>query len=132
MVYWEQTQGFPKHKLNVGIPLYGRKFPLQKPYGRAEGLPAGGFGTPEYKQIARLQESGWTLWRDADAKVPWLVAPEGEVGVIAFDDPQSARAKGEWARVQGYRGIFFWAIGHDYLPDGKHHVLQSAVEGWTR
>lgn len=130
MQYWEQTQGFPKSKLNVGIPLYGRKFPLRDPYGKLADLPKSDFGTPEYKAIAKLVDSGWNRLLDPDCQVPWLKAPTGQEGLIAYDDEQSVKIKGQWARENGYRGIFFWAIGHDYLEDGKHHLIDAAVEGW--
>ncbi len=131
MDYWQKTQGFPKEKLNVGIPLYGRQFPLSNRYGSLTDLPKEGFGTPEYKQILKLQQAGWKVQHDAEIGAPWLVAPEGETGLIAYDNPHSARGKGAWAKENKYRGIFFWAIGHDYSPQGKHEVLEAAIEGWS-
>lgn len=131
MQYWQKVQGFPKHKLNVGIPLYGRQFPITEPYADIRNVPRKGFGTPEYKHIVKLQQAGWTVQEDAEALAPWLMAPDGKPGAIAFDNPESAQRKGRWAQEQGYRGIFFWALGHDYLPDGKHHVFEAAVEGWS-
>lgn len=130
MVYWEQQQGFPKRKLNLGIPLYGRKFPIREPYGPLADMPKEGFGTPEYKTIVGLQSSGWTRIDDPDCHVPWLVAPAGEQGLIAYDNAASVQKKSKWAQAAGYRGIFFWAIGHDYLPSGEHHLVQAAVQNW--
>ncbi|TWT66238.1 Chitinase B precursor [Posidoniimonas polymericola] len=130
MAYWEETQGFPRSKLNVGIPLYGRKFPLRQPYTATSGARAAGFGTPTYRQILKLIDAGWTLKQDAHAKAPWILAPQGELGIVAFDDEASARRKAEWARSQGYRGIFFWAIGHDSLPEGRFPLLDASIAGW--
>jgi len=133
MQYWATTQKFPKNKLNVGIPLYGRSFPIRQPHEKLKGLPADGFGAPTYKEIVKMEEAGWMLNRDPDAHAPWLVSPQGEAeGLVAFDDPESARAKGKWARENGYRGIFFWALGQDSLPDGRQPVLEAAVEGWSQ
>lgn len=132
MRYWEEVQGFPRSKLNVGIPLYGRKFPIREPYSKIVGLDHQGFGTPEYKEIQRLIGSeGWSVFRDPDTQTPWALAPGDKPGLIAFDDVESATLKGRWARAEGYRGIFFWAIGHDYQPDGEHQLVEAAVAGWS-
>ena len=103
---------------------------MREPYGDLTGLPKEEFGTPEYKEIVKLRESQWRQTRDADAQTPWLTAPAGKTGLIAFDDPQSARLKGRWARANDFRGIFLWAIGHDFLPSGKHELVEAAIEGW--
>ena len=133
MQYWATTQKIPKRKLVMGIPLYGRSYPIRQPHESLKGLPAEDFGAPPYNEIVKMEEAGWMLNRDPDAQAPWLVSPQGEAeGLVAFDDPESARAKGKWARDNGYRGIFFWAIGQDYLPDGRQPVLEAAVEGWSQ
>lgn len=131
MQYWEQVQKFPKRKLNVGIPLYGRRFPVREPYASLANAPEDEFGTPEFKEISQLTEAGWRRQIDPDCRAPWLLAPNDQRGVIAYDDVESATAKSQWAKEAGYRGIFFWAIGHDYLPDGRHHLVEPAAKVWN-
>ena len=50
--------------------------------------------------------------------------------VFAYDDRNSTHLKATWAREQGYRGVFFWALHHDRMPDGQHWLVEAAVKAW--
>jgi hypothetical protein len=39
--------------------------------------------------------------------------------------------KTEWAMKQGFRGVFFWQINADLMPD-RSHPLQEAAKELTR
>ena len=46
--------------------------------------------------------------------------------VIGYDDAESVAFKTEWAMKQGFRGVFFWQIGADLMPDNTNPLQQAA------
>ncbi len=129
MEYWHTTQGFPKSKLVVGVPLYGRQMPVREPLASLQGKPKSGFSTPFYRDFVKLKDAGWTEISAADGS-PFLIAPEGEVGLISYDSPSSATRTGAWARENNYRGVFFWGIGQDCVSPGVFPVMNAAIDGF--
>ena len=129
MRYWNQTQGFPKSKLVVGVPLYGRQMPVREPMASLKGLPKGGFSAPFYRDFVKFADQGWSELLGPDGS-PFLVAPEGEVGLISYDSPTSGQRTGQWAKENDYRGVFFWGIGQDHTGNGEFPVMNAAIQGY--
>ena len=126
MAYWRETKGFPREKLLLGIPCYGRSFlvtrwhdPTPKPSTRTY------LG---FNAVRGLMKEGWVREWDATAQVPFL-RKDGEPELISYEDEESAEIKGRWARAQGYRGIFFWEVTQD-LADGTHRIAAAARRGF--
>jgi chitinase len=120
-------RGMPPERLALGIPLYGRGFAGAEPYGPAK-KPAPGARQPggNYNRLVALQnEHGWKKIRDEQTKVPWLIGPDGN-GVIGFDDPESVALKTRWAMSLELRGVFFWEIAADRLPDGSNPLQKAS------
>jgi chitinase len=116
----------PPDRLAVGIPLYGRGFAVAEPYGSTKNAPGTRVpGGGNYSNLQKLQKEGWIRKWDAETETPWLIAPDKSM-VIGFDDVESVATKTEWAMKQGFRGVFFWQIGADLLPDGTN-LLQEAA-----
>jgi chitinase len=122
LAYWTGTKRWPRERLLVGIPAYGRGFAVQrwgeKPVGRA--------GHPEiaFREVAGLVAAGWTRRWDDAAKVPYLEKPGGGE-LISYEDEESAALKGAWAAREGVRGIFFWEITQDFVGD-THRLVRAA------
>jgi chitinase len=119
---WHGKLGWPKSKLNLGIPLYGRGF-------RASALDEKTTGDYErsyidLKEVEKLRGAGWERRRDPAEKVPYLLRPGGGE-LISYEDAASARHKATWARQQGLGGIFFWELSGDHA-DRAQSVLQAA------
>jgi chitinase len=120
-------RGVPARKLAVGSPLYGKGFGVAEPYASTknasrERVPR----ASGYSSIARLMsEQGWKRQWDEETKSPWAIAPDGSA-VIGYEDAESVSLRTEWAMQQGFRGIFFWQIGGDLLPDGSNPVQEAA------
>jgi len=118
-------RGLPAQRLAVGIPLYGKGFPVAEPYASTKGVAdrravRGG----DYRNLMQLEkEKGWTRKWDDETKTPWLIAPD-QAGVIGYDDETSIALKTQWAMKQGFRGVFFWHIGSDLLPDGSNPLQE--------
>ncbi|MBN1852388.1 MAG: glycoside hydrolase family 18 protein [Pirellulales bacterium] len=131
MLYWSRRRRIPKEKLCVGIPLYGRLFPVQQPYLPLDPATKDDHKLLAYNELRELSRAGWTTKWDPDMKVPWLFSPDGKA-LVAFDDGNSARAKATWAREQGLGGLFFWALGQDRMADGRSWLVHEAVTAWPK
>ena len=125
-------RGMPANRLAIGLPLYGKGFAVSEPYASTKDAKAGG-RVPRggnYSNIAKLlQEQGWTRRWDDETKNPWAISPDGVPAglvVIGYDDAESLALKTEWAMRQGFRGVFFWEVSGDRLPDGTNPLQEAA------
>lgn len=131
MKYLLNDRGIPANRLALGIPLYGKAFAVAEPYASTKGAPKPKTPTGNYRDLCALQsEHGWTRKWDDETKSPWLFAPDGSE-IICYDDSQSVAIKTEWAMKQGLRGVFFWQIGADRMPDGRNPLQEAAHEKWA-
>lgn len=131
MNYLVDELRIPPDRLAVGLPLYGRAFAVGTPYAdkrdapRDARLPRG-----NYSDIDRLlRDDRWTRSFDDETKVPWLIAGDGSA-VLGYDDADSLAFKTRWAMDRGYRGVFFWQVDGDRLPDGTNPLQSAARRVW--
>ena len=83
-----------------------------------------------YSNIEKLlKDKGWTRKWDDETKNPWVIAPDHSA-VIAYDDAESLSVKTEWAMKRGFRGVFFWQIKDDWLPDGTNPLQAASRKKW--
>lgn len=128
--YLLEERGLPASKLAVGLPLYGKGFAVNAPYASTKGAPKRRLPQGEYFHLHKLKEEhGWTRLWDDETKNPWLISPQQDV-VIGYDDAESATLKAEWAKKLGFRGLFFWQVAGDRLPDGSNPVQEAARKAW--
>lgn len=121
----------PANRLAVGIPLYGKVFAVSEPYASTKGAPKPSTQTGNYRRLRALEkEHGWVRKWDDETKNPWLVAPDGSE-IICYDDSESIAIKTKWAMQQGFRGVFFWQIAADRMPDGSNPLQEAAHRQWT-
>jgi GH18 family chitinase/dienelactone hydrolase len=126
MKYLLEERGLPANRLAVGIPLYGRGFPVSEPYASTKDAPKTRVPGGGFKNLYVLEhEKGWTRTWDDETKNPWLTAPDHKA-VIGYDDAESVAFKTEWAMKQGFRGVFFWEIGADLMPNDTNPLQQAA------
>src|SRR5262245_41976444 len=140
MEYLLQEKGLPANRLALGIPLYGRGFLATEAYGQVTRPPEGtiqkkGRGNSpvppgNYSNLHRLrEEGGWKRTWDDETKNPWLISPDGKV-VVGYDDAESVAIKTEWAMQKGLRGVCFWQIAADRLPDGTYVLQEASHKAW--
>jgi chitinase len=126
MKYLLEERGLPADRLAVGIPLYGRGFGVAEPYAPTKGAKKTGIPRGDYKNLHPLaNQQGWTRKWDDETKNPWLVSSDRAV-VVGYDDAESVALKTEWAMKQGFRGVFFWQIAADRLPDGTNPLQEAS------
>lgn len=120
-------RGMPAGRLAVGLPLYGKGFAAAEPYAATKKGAAGRAARGgNYTAIAKLiQNEGWTRRWDDQTKNPWAIAPDGSA-VIGYDDVESVSLKTEWTVRQGFRGVFFWQVAGDLMPDGTNPLQEAA------
>lgn len=122
----------PADKLALGIPLYGRGFAVKEPYAPTRGAPRVRVPGGDYRGIHKLlHEQKWTRQWDDETKVPWLLSPDRTM-VIGYDDAESVGLKTAWAMKRGLRGVFFWQVHGDRLPDGSNPLQQASRRAWEK
>lgn len=128
LTYWADTRQWPKDRLNLGVPCYGRGFAVkgwhQKPGGKAP------HETIDAHDVPRLLQDGWRRAWDAGAGVPTLLK-DGTAELISYEDAESAALKGVWAREKGLRGLFFWNIEQDWA-EGDHEIVRAAAAAFLK
>jgi Chitinase len=116
--------GVPANKINLGIPLYGRKWEGVNPSGdkvlfqKAETV---GMGI-DYVDFANdIDKNGYKRFWDETAKAPYLWNAEKRV-FISYEDAQSIQYKMEYLKSKGLAGVMFW----EYCAD-RNNELQKAI-----
>ncbi|TWT78189.1 Chitinase A1 precursor [Posidoniimonas polymericola] len=132
MEYWRKERGVPKEKLLVGVPMYGRALPVSKVFEPLDPAKRKQHGALSFTRVRELVGQGWPAMWDYDAHAPWLRPKEQQDSplLICYEDRNSVHDKAEWAAKEGYRGMFFWAIHQDKMPDGTHWLLRAANKAW--
>jgi chitinase len=134
MKYLLEERGLPADRLAVGVPLYGRGFNVAEPYASTKGAPKRRLPRGDYANLHKLaSDPGWGRRWDDQTKNPWLVSTsKTEPAVIGYDDAESVAIKTEWAMKQGFRGVFFWQIHGDRLPDGTNPLQEVSHREWKK
>ena len=90
--------GVPRHKLTLGMPLYGRGAGGNKVLGR----------------FVKTGETGGQYQRRWDdvGKVPYLATDDGKL-VLAYDSPVSLAYKCRYIKEQGLLGAMYWECTED-------------------
>ncbi len=132
MDYLIHDRDLPPDRLAVGIPLYGRGFAVAEPYASTKGAPKKRTPGGDYVRISRLEsDPNWVRKWDDETRTPWLISKK-EPAVIGYDDPRSVAIKTEWARKKGFRGVFFWQIHGDRMPDGTNPLQSASHREWEK
>jgi chitinase len=124
----------PPAKLNMGTPFYGYLYTdVSAEFGSCSPLiqdscgnnlvPSENYGTFIKQRINNL---GWTAYRDPIALVPYLLRADGQPGFLTYDDALSTYTRiqySEW--TWGLGGGFMWSLDADY--DGHSQDLLGAM-----
>jgi chitinase len=126
----DSVQYYLKHgatsaKLLIGLPFYGKQ------YDGADALNQHltnhkGMSTVEYSAVVPLIGAGWTVHREIDQAVPYLLRTDSTPGVVVYDDPMSIQAKCSYVACAGLGGAILWSIGQDVI--GSSQPLMEAAK----
>lgn len=128
LTYWAEARKWPKDRLNLGIPCYGRGFAVKAWHRKPAGKAA--HELIDAHDVKSLLDDGWRRAWDPKVGVPTLLK-EGVAELISYEDAESAALKGAWAREHGLRGIFFWNIEQDWAA-GDHEVVRAAAAAFLK
>lgn len=115
--------GLPVEKLVMGLPFYGRSFTLKEAAENPIGKPFVSQGYIDgYTHIKDdlVNQKGYKLLRDKDAKVPYIYNAETKT-VISFDDEESIGVKCKYVTDKKMAGVMFW----EYDSDAKGYLLNA-------
>lgn len=108
--------GVPPHKINLGIPFYGRKWTAVKS-GENQGLFQEAESVGDivfYRQIVPcLRDDAYQQHWDEAAQAPYLWNPE-EAVFISYENARSMTAKVQYLKAKGLGGVMFWEYSDDY------------------
>lgn len=107
--------GIPPEKLVLGVAFYGRRFEGVDPLHEGLNRPYAKYGGDHaYAELVErfIGRNGFVRRWDARAKAPTLWNPQSRT-FITYDDPESLRAKGRYARERGLGGMMFWELSQD-------------------
>lgn len=105
-----ENAGAPAEKLLLGVPFYGYSWNSvgEENHGLFQPGEADHQDRP-YRYIQTLISSS-TVYRDPAAQAPWLY--DGDT-FWTYEDPVSARFKGEYTQRQRLGGVMVWELGED-------------------
>lgn len=125
--------GVPQAKIVVGMPFYGRGWGgvrnenngLYQPHDK--NLPKGTWeaGVWDYKDLAANYVGKCKRYWNDEAKAAWLFDAANGL-MISYDDPESVRAKAEYARKEGLGGAMIWELSGD---DKESSLLKAIGDG---
>ncbi len=112
-------RGAPRSKVVVGIPFYGRGWAgvpstnfglFQTSTGAAPGSAEEGY--EDYRNLVKLLDQGYKLYRDERAGFAWLYNPETKI-FWTFDDPTVLRQKTRYIQRRDLGGAMVWSLDAD-------------------
>ncbi|KAF8265459.1 glycosyl hydrolases family 18-domain-containing protein [Lactarius quietus] len=109
---WYISYGVPRHKVILGVPLYGRPFlNTDGPGTPFSGLGQGSWESGVYEYRA-LPLPGSHILRDERALASWTY-DHVRKEMTSFDDEIVGRWKGEYIAREGLGGSMFWELSGD-------------------
>lgn len=131
MNYLINTRGIPASKVNMGLAFYARTFPDSETLYDSCGGDCSAGGALNYNEMYNYPGSGWTYHWDAASQVPYLTKDVG-TGVISYDNPDSIKAKVDYAlNSRNAGGVFVWQVEGDYIT-GTQPLLDSMYNAITK
>ncbi|KAH3872364.1 hypothetical protein DPMN_035580 [Dreissena polymorpha] len=121
------SEGAPKSKLLMGLPLYGRSFTLVDPNNNTVGAPSSeGHDMPYYQVCQMIKEHQITPTTLSNERVPYFVHNNLWVG---YEDRASIREKAQYLRAEGLAGAMVWAIDlddfHGTCEQGQYPLMNA-------
>ncbi len=110
------SAGFPRAKLGVGIPFYGRKWPGVTQAGQASSFS----NTRSFRYHSLVTDP--TLWKpeymhyDEVYGSDYLSIPDPPQ-FVSFNGPHFIKDAVAWQKTQGFGGMMTYSVEYDYLPD---------------
>lgn len=106
------SQGVPRHKVVLGIPLYGRSFlNTEGPGAPFQGIGQGSWEAGVYDYRVLPLPSSYAF-EDSKNVASWAYSYQTKE-MVSFDSESIGRRKGEYIRHDGLGGSMFWELSGD-------------------
>lgn len=120
------SQGVPKEKIILGLPMYGRSFAgaQDTPTGLYSTYTGPGYATTEevgyvfFSDIQKNLLGRYTAYWDSKALGAYIYNPATK-DFISYDNEQSWSLKAQIIKDRGLGGAMVWELGMDTLPDWR-------------
>ena len=112
------SKGVPRHKLILGIPLYGRSFMNTEGPGKPFSEVGPGSWEKGVYDYRVLPLPGSYMFRDEKMIASWSYDYKKKE-MISFDSEEVGRWKGEWIKREGLGGSMFWELSGDKGTERK-------------
>ncbi|KAK0161121.1 hypothetical protein PV327_009633 [Microctonus hyperodae] len=137
--YW-LSEGCPKEKILMGVPLYGRSFTLCDPNVNHIGAPACGPGNAGlysrepgmlgYNEICELfKQQSWNKHYNEERHAPYAY---NNLQWITYDNVRSIKKKSEFIKKLDLGGAMVWSIETDDfrgICGEKYPLLNTLING---
>ena len=121
--------GVPAERIILGLPLYGRSWPVVASYRYAPRAGNGLTWLPS-KHVKQLSSAAFVPFTDITEVVEFVAQPSGDTWrAVFYDSPRTLAAKLGLARAKGYAGAGFWAIGYERGAPGYLGVMADFRSG---
>jgi len=115
--------GFPKAKLNIGLPYYGTGWKgVPNVNNGLYQLAASALGSKGYRDLEAL---GYSKFRDPVTGQMWIYNGDE---FWAYEDAQSAAAKAAWVKAQGLGGVMVWSLETDSADGALTNAIAQALK----
>lgn len=124
ITHWLRNGANPQ-KIIMGLGFYAKTFTLRDPNVNGLLAPTIGTGSPSgrnYREICNeLNRGGWTVVYDYEQESPYAFKDDQWWG---YDNPQSIRAKCNYAVSKNLGGVMMWSMDYD-------DVNNTCGTGWS-
>ena len=121
--------GVPSGRILLGLPLYGRAWPVVASYRDAPRSGNGVAWLPS-KHVTMLSSAAFMPYKDITEIVEY-VAERSASGwrAVFYDSPRTLAPKLGLALANGYAGAGFWAIGYERGAPGYLELMADFIAG---
>jgi chitinase len=126
IVKWSVANGIPKHKLVLGVPLYGHKLTgvAAKNHGLYQSTAGAKSAYIYGNDIDMLLRRGYKGYFDSSTKSVWLYSEKDHV-FVSYENAESLKYKCQYILDQKLGGIMIWEYGQDF----QHHLMNAVHAG---
>ncbi|XP_063623035.1 acidic mammalian chitinase-like [Cydia splendana] len=137
------SNGATPSKLVLGLGAYGKTFTLTSLNNTSTGAPVTGAGaagpyvaeagTYSYYEICEDQVNNAAEWNITEVEGNYVYANK-DLFWVGYDNPNTIKAKAQYAKTMGLGGIMYWAVDLDDFSGicgDKYPLISAGIAGYN-